>query len=67
MNGLMTNYKNYAESLENTPEPVPVKDMPVIDYKSLIAYARSKGVKVYELSSDEQKQFISFNKSVAIG
>lgn len=62
MNELMTNYKNYAESLENTPEPVPVKDMPVIDYKSLIAYhGRKESKYTNSLPMSKSSLFLSTN------
>ena len=58
MNGLMQRYK---ESLERTPGPVRIEDLPpmVIDYRGLIEYAKKKGVHPVELSESEKKDFIS--------
>ena len=57
MNGLM---QRYRESLENTPGPILLKDLPpmVIDYRGLIKYANEKGVQPVELSEQEKKRFV---------
>jgi len=59
MNGQMMNYdfKRYAESLKNTPESSVTVLYP-IDYKGLVAYAKSKGVQPYELAQSEKEMFI---------
>ena len=55
MNGQMTRYK---ESLLKTPKPVPFSQIKgTMDYRSLIAYAKSKGKKISDLTQDEKKQF----------
>ena len=41
MNGQMMNYKKYYESLKNTPEPGDAVNLMAIDYKGLVAYAKS--------------------------
>ena len=57
MNGLMQKYKN---SLNNTPGPILLKDMPrmVVDYRGLIKYANEKGVQPAELTENEKRRFI---------
>ena len=57
MNGLMQKYK---DSLENTPGPVSLQDLPpmIIDYRGLVAYAKEKGVHPGMLSEKEKKAFI---------
>ena len=57
MSGLMQKYK---ESLDNTPEPVRLQDLPpmVIDYRGLLAYAREKGVQPGYLSEEEKLSFV---------
>ena len=57
MNGLM---QKYRESLEKTPGPVKLQDLPpmVIDYRGLLAYAKEKGVQPGFLSEEEKKAFV---------
>ena len=57
MNGLMQKYKN---SLNNTPGPILLKDMPrmVVDYRGLIKYANEKGVRPLDLTENEKRRFI---------
>ena len=57
MSGLMQKYK---ESLENTPGPVRLQDLPpmLIDYRGLLAYAREKGVQPGCLSEEEKLTFV---------
>ena len=56
MNGQMTRYK---ESLIATPYKDYSKLLKVnIDYKGLIAYAKTKKISPAELSDDEQNMFI---------
>ena len=57
MNGLMQKYK---ESLEKTPGPIRLQDLPpmVIDYRGLLAYAKKKGVQPGMLSDEEKNSFI---------
>lgn len=59
MNGRMTSYnlKRYAESLKNTPESSATVLYP-IDYKGLVAYAKSKGMQPCELEQSEKEKFI---------
>ena len=55
MNGQMTKYK---ESLLKTPKPIPFSQIKgTMDYRGLLAYAKSKGKKISELTQDEKKQF----------
>ena len=55
MNGLMTKYK---ESLLKTSKPIPFSQIKgTMDYRGLIAYAKSKGKKISELSQNEKKKF----------
>ena len=57
MNGLMQKYK---ESLEKTPGPIRLQDLPpmVIDYRGLLAYAKKKGVQPGMLSDEEKNSYI---------
>ena len=52
--------KSYDEILENMGTPLDIDSIPnrVIDYKALISYAKSKGVRVYELPMEERKKFL---------
>lgn len=61
MSGLM---QRYRESLENTPGPILLKDLPpmIIDYRGLIKYAKEKGVQPVNLSEQEKKKFILVSK-----
>lgn len=55
MNGLMTRYK---ESLLNTPKPIPFSEIKgTMDYRGLLAYAKSKGKKISELTQVEKMKF----------
>ena len=55
MNGLMTKYK---ESLLKTPKPIPYSQIKgTMDYRGLLAYAKSQGKKISELSQNEKKKF----------
>lgn len=55
MNGLMTKYK---ESLLKTPKPIPFSAIKgSMDYRGLLAYAKSQGKKVSELAQEEKKKF----------
>ncbi len=57
MNGLMTRYK---ESLSKTPKPIPFSEIKgKMDYRGLLAYAKSQGKKVSELTQAEKKKFYS--------
>ena len=57
MNGLMTRYK---ESLAKTPKPIPYSEIKGrMDYRGLLAYAKSRGKKISELAQAEKKQFYS--------
>ena len=57
MNGLM---KKYKESLENMSEPILLSDCKHVkmDLSGLMKYAKSKGMKVADLSSEEKAKFI---------
>ena len=57
MSGLM---QRYNESLAQTPGPILPKDLPrvTVDYRSLLSYAKQKGIKPSELSDAEKEQFI---------
>ena len=55
MNGQMTKYK---ESLSKTPKPIPFSEIKgIMDYRGLLAYAKSQGKKVSELSQKEKMKF----------
>ena len=55
MNGQMTKYK---ESLSKTLKPIPFSEIKgTMDYRGLLAYAKSKGKKVSELTQHEKKKF----------
>ncbi len=57
MNGLMTRYK---ESLSKTPKPIPFSEIKgKMDYRGLLAYAKSQGKKVSDLTQAEKKKFYS--------
>ncbi len=57
MNGLMTRYK---ESLANTPKPIPFNKIKgTVDYRGLLAYAKSQGKKVSDLTQKEKMKFYS--------
>lgn len=57
MNGLMTRYK---ESLSKTPKPIPFSEIKgKMDYRGLLAYAKSQGKKVSDLTQEEKKKFYS--------
>lgn len=57
MNGLMTRYK---ESLAKTPKPVPFGEIKGrMDYRGLLAYAKSQVKKVSDLTLQEKKKFYS--------
>ena len=56
----MEQKKSYEQILEEMGEPVHLKDAPnwKIDYKGLIAYAKSKGKKVIDLPMEERMKFV---------
>ncbi len=55
MNGQMTKYK---ESLSKTPKPIPFSEIKgTMDYRGLLAYAKSQGKKVSELTQKEKMKF----------
>ena len=57
MNGQMTKYK---ESLSITPKPIPFNQIKgTMDYRGLLAYAKSKGKKISELTKNEKMKFYS--------
>ena len=57
MNELMTRYK---ESLAKTPKPIPYSEIKGrMDYRGLLAYTKSQGKKVSELSQTEKMKFYS--------
>ena len=66
MNGQMMNYKRYYESLKNTPEPDEVLNPVVIDYKGLIAYAKTRGVEPCDLSDEEKSRFIVSKEAAVV-
>ncbi len=66
MNGQMMNYKKYYDSLKNTPEPEDAVNLIAIDYKGLVAYAKSKGVEPCDLSDDEKNRFIIGQEAAAV-
>lgn len=59
MNGQMMNYNRYLESLNNTPEPMLLSQMPIkMNLKKVADYAKEKGVGISNLSKEELKQFL---------
>ena len=55
MNGQMIKYK---ESLLRTPKPIPFSEIKgTMDYQGLLAYAKSQGKKVSDLTQTEKKKF----------
>lgn len=56
MNGQMMNYR---KSLNSAILPIMPSELPKIriDYTGLLAYAKSKGVRVIELSEEERERF----------
>ena len=57
MNGQMTRYK---ESRLRTPKPIPFSQIKgTMDYRGLLAYAKSKGKKISELTQTEKAKFYS--------
>ena len=55
MNGLMTKYK---ESLLKTPKPIRFNQIKgSMDYRGLLAYAKSQGKKISELTQNEKMKF----------
>ena len=53
--GQMTRYK---ESLSKTQKPIPFAEIKgTMDYRGLLAYAKSQGKKVSELTQIEKKKF----------
>ena len=56
MNGQM---KKYKESLAKTPEPILLSQISKkMDLRSVMLYAREKGVKVAQLTETEKKFFM---------
>ena len=48
----------FKESLLNTPKPIPFNEIKgTMDYRGLLAYAKSKGKKISELTQVEKKKF----------
>ena len=55
MNEQMLKYK---ESLLKTPKPIPFSQIKgTMDYRGLLAYAKSQGKKISELTQTEKKKF----------
>lgn len=52
--------KRYEQLLDEMGQPTSLKDIPnrKIDYKSLIAYAKSKGMRVIDLPLEERMKFV---------
>ena len=61
MSGQMMNFNKYYQYISNMPEPVMPSSLPKIqiNFKEMIAYAKSKGKTVSELTDAEKKQFTS--------
>lgn len=56
MNGRKTKYENYLKKVSTLQEPnIPNVEL---DMRGAIAYAKSKGVKVSDLSKEEKSKFI---------
>ena len=51
--------KRYEESLRNAPEPVLLSQISIkLDLRGLMKYAKSKGLRVAQLSEKEKLDFI---------
>lgn len=51
--------KRYRESLVNMPEPIMLSQITQkMDLRGLMAYAKSKGVKVAQLTEKEKMSFV---------
>ena len=52
---------NYKKSITNTVRPIMPSELPnvKIDYAGLLSYAKSKGLKVVQLSENEKNKFIT--------
>lgn len=43
----------------NQQRPISIKEMPyTIDLRALLAYAKARGIAVFELSEEEKQQFL---------
>ena len=60
MSGLMMNYKNYYNYVNNMNPPVMPSELPKVKIRlrDMAAYARQKGVKVTELTEEEKNSFM---------
>lgn len=60
MNGRTMNYNRYYQAMESMREPIMPSQLPKfkMDINGMVAYARSQGKKVVELSEIERKKFI---------
>ena len=57
MNGLRTGYEKYLKSIEAMKEPEVPKAK--LDMRGALAYAKSKGLRVSDLSESEKLIFVS--------
>lgn len=50
----------YEEILAITPEPIDLSEVSQkVDLRGIIAYAKTKGVSVIDLSEEEKQKFVS--------
>jgi len=56
MNGLTTKYEEYLKSVDAMQEPEVPKAK--LDMRGALAYARSKGLRVCDLSDEEKSRFV---------
>lgn len=57
MNGLTTKYEEYLKSIDSMKEPEVPKAK--LDMRGALEYARSRGLRVCDLSEDEKAMFIT--------
>ncbi|MBR6002764.1 MAG: hypothetical protein IK045_07880 [Bacteroidales bacterium] len=52
----------------NQQRPISIKEMPyTIDLRALLAYAKAKGIAVFDLSDEEKQQFLIPNSQYRTG
>lgn len=57
MNGQMTKYDKYLDSLQSMAEPT-IPDVK-FDMRGLVEYARQKGMLISQLTDEEKKLFVT--------
>ncbi|WP_034444512.1 hypothetical protein [Butyrivibrio sp. AE2032] len=59
MNGQMTKYEKYLQTLDDMKEP-KIPDV-CFEMRKLIEYAKQQGKRISELSATEKQQFIKYH------